>query len=221
MKESERLINLVQHFKDEGIAWGVKVYGPKIWHGVLKFDDGIYCRGYSILADMDRSLPMETRIMRGQLISLGRALKAYDIKGLVAPVTNPALVDLLISRGCPWHRHHSTEENTAIFYKGQYNIFPTQAERWMVQQPNEPAYAPNKPHSLDRDAILRDFIQAEIARNKGPVEVSRLTRVYTELANAMALYQKELDVRLHRMQNLQWLRENGFTMLSRVCVDKL
>jgi hypothetical protein len=220
MKESERLRNLVQHFKDEGIAWGVKVHGPKIWHGVLKFDGDFYCRGYSILADMDRDLPLETRLMRGQLISLGRALKAYDIKGNVAPVVNPALVNLLVGIGCPWHRRHTVVENAPVFYKGQYDVFPTQAERWMVQTQDEPAPIP-KPRPLDRDSIMRDFIQAEIARNKGPVELSRLTRVYTELANALHMYPPELDARLHCMENLQWLREGGFTLLSRVCVDKL
>jgi hypothetical protein len=237
MKEKERFKEMLDYLKGNGIRWGIEIHDHRIWHAIVEFplDSGyecVYARGYSVLAHMDADLDRETKLVRGPLISIGRALKAESRGESVAPVLNNNIVGYLLSQNCP------TSPLEDKFYKGQFNVKPTHSEGWLLlnaaQFPNRqyglPGYDPRAvrrplpsvpvPMTEWSNQPLVDFIESQIKDSGRFVDRDvLLSKIFKE-------YQKDphgASVSPHDFRKLfdsAWLAKNGFALETRVVIKR-
>lgn len=211
MKEKERLKEFIEALRNEHTEWAVEIHGNKIWHAIMSFTNGLYARGYSILADMDRDLPWEVRRMRGLLIALGRARKAHLVASSVAPIVNRGVLDLLLSYNCP-------SPDGEKFHKGQYAVKPTAAELRLLSQPQQPpapatsGSVPIPPHWRDR------FLVDTIHRIVGPGGVEHrflVSRLLEKARENMVANPADVADDLRKIYNDEWLEANGLTTYTK------
>lgn len=202
MKEKERLDNLVESLDDDDIKHVTFVYDHRVWHAVLKYPDGVYCRGFSFLADLDAKLPEATTAVRGRLIAIGRAIKSNHVNASGELVKRPSTQALVMqySLPCPI---------TQAFFKSQCNVVPTSAEKLALARVANDVDVPPPPPA---DSVLCDLVQ-RLVDNSGGNGVSR-----AEVIRAYFLQYRHSDdsfLALKQLVDLDWYKAHGFGVATR------
>jgi len=217
MKEKERFAEMLAYLKGNRIDWGIEIHDHRIWHAIVKFplDYGYNCeytRGYSILAHMDIDLDEETKLVRGPLISIGRALKAEGQATSVSLVANSNIADYLRNNNCP---SNLTDDG---FYKGQFNVRPTPTEFWLIHhraylpngQRGRPSYGPGIAPPSQVDPLV-EYLNKELPLSGKWIERNKLvSQVFRTVKRDPDTGLAPEDVK--KLFDMAWLRENGFTL---------
>jgi len=233
MKEKERFKEMLEYLKSNGINWGIEIHDHRIWHAIVQFPElggfsCAYARGYSVLAHMDADLDKETKLVRGPLISLGRALKAEAKCASVAPVLNEHIAGYLLAQNCP-----TTPENEK-FCKGQFNVKPTHSESWLLFHTYD---LPNRQYGLPS-------FDPRIVRNSEPIRVPPTNDPFAEFLHKELPFagrwvdRRELIVKAFRLTrnnpdasidrgdfnklfDTEWLKKNGLALEHRIALVRV